>query len=255
MPTDATDASAALRAAKEAIKAAWGPVRLQLARCGDPNADPVDVGSNDTQLDEALDLLAQHSTFPAAPLLKAKTWLSDPPPIFNIGAVRDWVADPMVRDAAKRTARAHIAGIEPDPSDESLLVGKYSEYTLEHPHAAADAIRQLLSFLALSIKRFLTPADATILAQSRDQTQAIRSDISDVVGKIDDLRVQINAQQTIQATADCLPRAYADKQLNADLDRALRRRCFSASRLTPGEMVEGPGAESRAPCHIVHSGS
>src|SRR5262245_31847083 len=118
MAAGTPDTTAALKAAKEAIRAAWTPINRELARRGAEIAEPIHVNSIDIQLDEALDLLAKRSGLSTAPILRAKTWLSDPPQIFTIGAVRDWVADPTVREAAKRVARAHIAGIEPNPADE-----------------------------------------------------------------------------------------------------------------------------------------
>lgn len=224
MASEDNSTTAALKTAKDGISAAWGLVRREYARRGADIAVHVAVGSLDPQLDEALDLLAGRTSLVTAPWHAAKSWLSEPPEIFNIIAVREWVGTDVVRAATKRIVIAQIGGIEPDPVDEQMVVDVYVERTLNHPRMAADAIAQLHNFLALSINRFLSVGEAAILSQTRQQTEAVRTDVAGVATDIAELRGKLDALQKAQAQHDVLPTDYADRELRAELNLSLRRR-------------------------------
>lgn len=230
MPVDPSTAAGALEMAKNVASAAWKPVRQEWARRGAQEANQAPIGSIDAQLDEAIDLLARHSTRAMLPWQSVKTWLSDPPEIFNVIAVREWINAPVVRAAIKRVVGAHIAGNNPDPKDEQTLVDVYVERTLNDVRQAGDAIAQTHNFLALSINRFLTVGEAAILAQTRQQTDAIRVDVAGIGSDINSgfaaLHGRFDAIEKAQQLSQPLPTHYAEKELRAELDRVLKRRHF-----------------------------
>ena len=209
----------ALKVAKDVISAAWEPVRRERARRGAQEAAQVPIGSIDGQMDEAIDVLARRSTPATLPWHTVKTGISDPPEIFNVIAVREWIDAPEVRAAVKRVVGAHIAGTQPEPRDEQTLVDVYVARTLNDTRHAEDAIVQLHNFLALSINRFLTVGEAAILAQSRQQTDAIRVDVAGVASDVAALHGKLDSFGKAQELSQVLPAQYADKELRAELYR------------------------------------
>jgi hypothetical protein len=216
-------------AGKGLIAGAFKRLKLQLARRGAELKSPADYDGFDDLLNEALDVLAGSSGDRVGEkVVGLKAFLSKRPKGFDHEPYRRWIGDPRSRRLVKQAVYADARREDFTPILLELRE-VFADATGERSEAADRYVADALSFVFVSLHRYLEESDQVVLGILGTKVDAVASEVKAVAPKVAEAVVP----QVIEALGENLGRveaALAARGQIEAIDRDLARRLAVAER-------------------------
>ncbi|MBX9802993.1 MAG: hypothetical protein K2Y04_09545, partial [Caulobacteraceae bacterium] len=163
----------AAKAAAGLIAPIFKAVKGEFAR-RDADAKPLSLTDLDSEMDEAIDVLAQSAGNPGSAALNAvKAVLSGRPPIFDHPSVQTWLKDAAARSEIRSAVYDWVADTDSEPKSGAALA-HFQPAETEDATVGHVAFAYTVAFVVVSLSRKLDVGDKLQLLQMDQLGQLVR---------------------------------------------------------------------------------